>query len=170
MQLDELQAAWDRRRNNPTVRERLADIFYWPLYRAYHRLRDLPGDIRTRWQRSKDGYARSDLWSVGSYLLETMENALVAFRDENDKYGVPGIYLDEVPEGLDWEQRHEWAIKRQHEDITYITDRLKAYREVWEEHEWEKHGRNIEQALSNTKKGLREAFDKFVEIEPSLWD
>jgi gamma-glutamylcyclotransferase (GGCT)/AIG2-like uncharacterized protein YtfP len=169
MNLEELQAKWKRREENPTVRERIADIFYWPVYRLVREIRDFPREVKWMWQYHKKGYADQDLWGIGYHILDVMERSLIEFR-EFERNGVNMSYLTPEESTIPWEEQLELGTKREKEALTYIIDRLAINREVVEDGDWRKHAETWEEAHEKAQVALKEALIKFAEVGRGFWD
>lgn len=98
MDLDSLQAKWkeeERIKYHPRRSElpRSAKIWvkdaYYTCYRAFHRVKDFPRELRWFWQRGWRGYADSDIWSIDYFLLTILPPMLRKLA--KDKHGYPAM-------------------------------------------------------------------------------
>ena|ERR1700756_4663120 len=63
---------------------------YYPLYRTWNKITDIPTNIKEYHHRGKHGWAESDAWSVDNHLVKIIPPMLRQMADANNSY--PGRY------------------------------------------------------------------------------
>lgn len=141
-----------------TLPYKLKEVFYYPVYRTFNRIKDIPTKVEEFWQRGRRGYADSDAWGIDSYLDSFMPELLRAMIDKDNHGGnsYPG-------EGTEADTPKKW-----HKIVNTIADGFEASRKM-EEIIWTNR-KNYEQEYKRLEKMRIEGMTLFVKWYNHLWD
>jgi hypothetical protein len=82
-----------RREENPTWVEWIQYRVWYPLYRKWLWITELPAEIKWFIQRGRKGYSERDVWSLDYYIATWLPKALRELKRSGRKYGGTPTYF-----------------------------------------------------------------------------
>ena len=152
----EAEEAAERKTLKGKIKYAWQDYIYYPIYRAVHRVMDIPDDIQAFWQRGRRGWAGRDAWGIDNYLSSFMPEMLNHMID--DEMGGVNSYPGEGTEGAE-------NIKDWHKIIKKIAKGFEAGRLMDE-----LGSKNYMREYKKLKKVQDEGLALFAKYYNHLWD
>ena len=149
-------------------------------YKIKIRLNYLIYDIRSAWQRAKNGYAHSDVWSIDDWFSNTIIHMLSDLIENHSAY--PGYGDADTPDKWEeilrymkfcFQESREDTCSQQNEikipvcDILVNDDNSVTFSTTPEFDQWSKRDKEL---AEYRKKMLYEGLDLFKKYYYDLWD